>query len=138
MVLNGSSGVFSLSIDTGSFSINRQQTVIIIIEITKGGNIILKNSVFEMLNFVYKYKFCGLPKGVSIPPRFAAMFCIIKVNAIYLFLPVVLRTYSPKGKNVSSAISLAMSIEPIKVIYTSARTAIRIFLKICMIFLARV
>ena len=36
----------------------------------------------------YKNKFCGLPKGVNIPPRFAATFCIINVNAIYFSLNI--------------------------------------------------
>ena len=52
---------------------------------------------------------------MSIPPRFAAMFCIIKVNAMYLCLPVLERTKYPSGRKVRSAISFAMSIEPIKV-----------------------
>ena len=91
-------------------------------EIRNGGNIIMVNSPVAMLNFVYKYKFWGLPKGVSIPPKFAAMFCIIKVNAIYFCLPVVDKTRYPRGRNVSNAISFAINIEPIKVTYASANT----------------
>ena len=36
---------------------------------------------------------------MSIPPRFAAIFCIIKVNAIYLRFPVVESTKNPSGKS---------------------------------------
>ena len=64
---------------------------------------------------------------MSIPPRFAAMFCIMKVNAIYFRFPVDSRTKKPSGRNVRSAISFAISIEPIKVMQTSAITAMRRF-----------
>ena len=74
------------------------------------------NSPVGILNLVYRYKFCGLPNGVSIPPKLAAIFCIIKVNAIYFCLPVDESTKKPSGKKVSNAISLAISIEPKKVI----------------------
>ena len=73
-------------------------------------------SPFGISNFVYRYRFCGLPNGVSMPPRFAAMFCITNVNAMYFCLPVVVSTKYPSGRKVRSAISLAISIEPIKVI----------------------
>ena len=73
---------------------------------------------------------------MSIPPRFAAIFCIIKVNAIYFSLPVVVSTRKPRGRKVSRAISFAISIEPIKVIYTSARILIRAFLNKITTFLA--
>ena len=46
------------------------------------GAMILMNSRFGISNFVYKYRFCGFPNGVSIPPRFAAMFCMIKTYAM--------------------------------------------------------
>ena len=105
-------------------------------EIKNGKNIIFTNSAFGILNTEYKYKFCGFPKGVSIPPRFAAIFCIINVNAIYFSFFVVVSTKYPSGRNVKSAISFAISIEPINVIYTSAKTAKRAFLKYCTIFLA--
>ena len=51
-----------------------------------------RNSAVGMPYFVYRYKFCGLPNGVSMPPRFAAIFCIINVNGRYFFLPVDDRT----------------------------------------------
>ena len=53
----------------------------------------------------------------------------MKVNAIYFCLPVVVKTRKPSGKKVKSAISFAISIEPINVIYTNAKTLIRAFLK---------
>ena len=65
---------------------NNQQIVIRIIEMINGGNIICINSNVGILNLVYKYKFCGLPNGVNIPPKFAAIFCIINVKAIYFSL----------------------------------------------------
>ena len=108
--------IFLLSISNGSFFTKRkQQRVINATEIKNGGSIIKVNSPVGIANFVYKYKFCGLPNGVSIPPRFAAMFCIMKVNAIYFSFPVEVRTKYPSGKKVKSAISLAISIEPKKV-----------------------
>ena len=48
----------------------------------KGGSIIRQNSPVGMLKNEYKYKFCGLPKGVSIPPKFAEIFCKINRYAI--------------------------------------------------------
>ena len=92
------------------------------------------NSIKGILNFVYKYKFCGLPNGVNIPPKFAAIFCIIKVNAICFFLPAASNTKYPNGKKVKSAISLAISILPIKVTYTKAKTHARKFLNLLTIF----
>ena len=86
------------------------------------------NSRFGISYFEYRYRFCGLPNGVSIPPKFAAIFCIINVTAIYFSLCVAVRTKYPSGRKVSSAMSLAISIEPINVMYTSARTLARAFL----------
>ncbi len=37
-------------------------------------------------------------EGVSIPPRFAAIFCIMKVKDIIFFLPVEESTRYPKGQ----------------------------------------
>ena len=65
---------------------------------------------------LYKYRFWGLPKGVSMPPRLAAMFCKINTVATSSFLPAVEKTKYPRGRKVISAISLAMSMEPMKVI----------------------
>ena len=87
------------------------------------------NAPVGIVNLVYKYKFCGFPNGVSMPPKFAAIFCMINVNAIYFFFPAEESTKYPSGKKVKSAISLAMSIEPKKVIYTSAKIEARVFLK---------
>ena len=50
------------------------------------------------------------------PPRFAAMFCMMNVNAMYFSFFVVFSTKNPSGRNVSSAMSLAISIEPMNVI----------------------
>ena len=95
------------------------------------------NSRLGISNLVYRYRFWGLPKGVNIPPRFAAMFCMIKVKAIYFCLPVELSTKNPRGRKVNRAMSLAMSMEPIKVIYTRARTLSRALRKHWTIFWAR-
>ena len=62
------------------------------IETIKGGNIIPINSSVGILKNEYKYKFCGLPNGVNIPPKLAAIFCIINVKAIYFSLWVVVKT----------------------------------------------
>ena len=73
---------------------------------------------------------------MSIPPRFAAIFWIMKMGAIYFSFPVEEREIYPSGKNVKRAISLAKNIEPIKVIYTSARASVRVFPVSATIFLA--
>ena len=116
----------------------QQHNVIKAIEIIKGRNIIFINSSVGILNFEYKKRFCGFPKGVSIPPRFAAMFCIIKVKAIYFSFLVVVSTKYPSGKKVKSAMSLAMSIEPINVINISVKMQIRAFFTFLTIFCATV
>ena len=139
MTLFLSSSTFSsFSSSSSGFTNIKQHTVISTTASINGGAIIDINSRFGILNAEYKYRFCGLPNGVSIPPRFAAMFCIMNVNAIYFVFFVVVRTKYPSGKNVSSAISFAISIDPMNVMYTSARTAIRAFLKSCTTFLARI
>ena len=53
------------------------------------------------------------------------MFCMMKVKIIYFCCPEDLRTKYPSGKKVSSAISLAISIEPTNVIMTIVITARR-------------
>ena len=60
----------------------KQHTVIRNTATQKGISMIAIKRPVGILNLEYRYRFWGLPKGVSIPPRFAAMFCIIKVNAI--------------------------------------------------------
>ena len=115
-----------------------QHKVISATEIAKGGSMIATNSPLGMLNFVYKNRFCGFPNGVSMPPKFAAIFCMIKVNAMYFSFCVEDSTKSPSGRNVSSAISFAISIEPMNVIYTSINTHILAFLNCCTTFLASI
>ena len=46
------------------------------------------------------------------PPRFAAMFCMIKVRAVSFLLPQESSTKYPSGKKVMSAMSFAMTIDP--------------------------
>ena len=70
----------------------RQQAVIKITDATKGSSIIFMNSPVGMAYLLYRYKFWGFPKGVSMPPKFAAIFCIINVNAMYFVLPVEFNT----------------------------------------------
>ena len=138
MVRHAGKTIFSSEISKLSFLTKiKQQRVISATEMANGGSIVSINSPVGILNFVYKYRFCGLPNGVSIPPRLAAMFCIIKVNAMYFFLPVEDKTKYPSGRKVKSAMSLAINIEPIKVIYASARIEARVFLKILTIFCAK-
>ena len=52
---------------------------------------------------------------MSIPPRFAAIFCRMKTYAVYFSLFVHFRTMYPSGRNVMSAMSFAMSMEPMNV-----------------------
>ena len=66
-----------------------------------------------------------MPKGVSIPPRFAARVCRVKVTGISFLLPVESSTKKLRGRKVSRAMSLAIIMEPIYVINISAVTAER-------------
>lgn len=66
-----------------------------------------------------------MPKGVSIPPRLAAQFCNMNVSAVCFVCPVPSSTNQLRGRNVSSAVSLVSSMEPISVTTTSAVTALR-------------
>ena len=93
--------------------------------IINGRAIVEKKSLSLMPKCEYKYRFCGLPNGVSIPPRFAASVCIVKVKAIYFLFPVLSNVKKPRGRKVSRAISFAMIIEPMYVINTKAMTALR-------------
>ena len=86
-----SSTVFPLTL-SGSDLTNRQHTVMSSIDTRNGGSMMRRNSAVGMPNFVYRYRFCGLPNGISMPPRFAAIFCIINVNGRYFSLPVDDRT----------------------------------------------
>ena len=71
------------------------------------------------------------------PPRFAEIFCIMKRNAVYLVLPVCSTTIQPRGKKVRSAISFAINIDPIKVMYMRARKQLLRSLNFATIRLAR-
>ena len=46
------------------------------------------------------------------PPKLAAIFCMIKVKAVSFLFPHESSTKYPRGKKVMSAMSLAMIIEP--------------------------
>lgn len=83
------------------------------------------------------YRFWGLPKGVNIPPRLADTFCKTKRYAIYFSSFITERAKYPKGKKVISAISLAIIIEPIKVIIINIKKRDRIFPERRTSFLAR-
>ena len=115
-----------------------QQIVIAATESKNGGAIIFINSKSSIWYFVYRYRFCGFPNGVSIPPKLAAIFCIINVNAIYRFLFAVDNTKYPSGRNVRRAMSLAINMEPMKVMYTNAKMLLRVVLNICITFFARI
>ena len=88
-----SRGLLSVTASSGSerdsgLTKTIQQSTMASTENANGGSIISINSPVGILNFPYRYKFCGLPNGVSMPPRFAAIFCMINVNGIYFCFPV--------------------------------------------------
>ena len=61
----------------------------------------------------YKYKFCGLPIGVSILPRFAARVCNTTTGIIsrcLAVLPSRLSTVKVKGTKVIKATSFVINI----------------------------
>ena len=58
---------------------------------------------------------------MSIPPKFADTFCSTKRYAIYFSSFITDRAKYPSGKKVISAISLAIIIDPIKVIIISSK-----------------
>ena len=66
-----------------------------------------------------------MPKGVSIPPRLAEIFCNINRYAIYFSFLVTDKAKYPRGKKVISAISLAIIIEPKKVMVISIKKSVR-------------
>ena len=59
----------------------------------------------------YRYKFCGLPTGVSILPRFAAMVCSTITGTAKFVLPDFFTTSIAKGTKVISATSFVISID---------------------------
>ena len=46
------------------------------------------------------------------PPRFAAMFCMMNTKAVSFLFPHDSSTKNPRGRKVTSAMSFAMIIEP--------------------------
>ena len=64
---------------------------------------------------------------MSIPPRFAEIFCKTKRYAIYFSCFITESAKYPSGKNVISAISFAIIIEPMKVMVISSIKSERIF-----------
>ena len=89
---------------------------------TKQGSITRIKERVGIANRLYKNRLCGLPNGVTMPPRLAARFCSKKVMAAYSVCPAAVSTARLSGRKVSSAMSLASSIEPVKVTATSATT----------------
>ena len=115
----------------------RQQRAIIAPDTRNGGSIMAKNSGSRTSYFAYRYRFCGLPNGVSIPPRLAEKFCMIKRNARSRPRSAESRIIAPSGRKVSSAMSLTMNMELKKVIAHSARQQLRAVEKRATSFRAR-
>ena len=80
-----------------------------------------------MWNAEYRYRFCGLPTGVSMLPRLAAMVCNVITGIKRLVLPVSVSSITANGTNVISATSLVMNIELKKHKKTSIRARPRVF-----------
>ncbi len=91
------------------------------------GKIIPKNSENDKLNFVYRYKFCGLPIGVSILPRLAAAVSRTSstISARAFFSPEIFSNISSvNGTRVTSVTSLVNSILMKKLSKTSTRPTV--------------
>ena len=58
----------------------------------------------------YRYRFCGLPIGVSMLPRFAAIVCNTTTGIISSHLPHFLSIIIANGTNVISETSLVISM----------------------------
>ena len=56
-------------------------------------------------------RFCGLPTGVTMPPRFAAMACRTMTRTKLSRQPAASSASTAMGTNVSKATSLVMSID---------------------------
>ena len=61
--------------------------------------------------FVYRNRFCGLPNGVAILPRFAAIVCNVMIGIKYCLRSIISNTNIAKGTNVINATSLVMNID---------------------------
>lgn len=87
-----------------------EATIMRIREVTQIGSILSKNTSKDIEYVLYKYKFCGLPIGVSILPRFAAIVCktIIGISRELSF--VIDRISIVNGTNVISATSFVINI----------------------------
>ena len=70
-------------------------------------------------------RFCGLPTGVTMPPRLAASVCMTMTRTSMSRQPAASRANVAMGTNVSSATSLVMSIDEKNGSMTSAKHTIR-------------
>ena len=70
-------------------------------------------------------RFCGLPIGVTIPPRFAAMACNTMTRARSSRHPAVSNAIIAMGTNASSATSLVTSIDEKNGSMISAKHTVR-------------
>ena len=63
-----------------SLPVNKQEATIRTSESNAYGSIVETKSPIVILNFENKYKFCGLPIGVSILPKFAATVSTVTIH----------------------------------------------------------
>ena len=84
----------------------------------------------------YRYRFCGLPMGVSILPRFAAMVWRVITGTIHLVStssPAIPRTVSVIGTNVMSDTSFVINKHMnIRTIVTALSEPIRFIILFAM------
>ena len=81
-------------------------------------------------DFPYRYKFCGLPIGVSILPRLADIVCKTTTGISHFFssvCPIISNSTKVNGTKVMSATSLVIIILKKKQSKVSVTTSWRIF-----------
>ena len=69
-----------------------------------------RNSPTLMPEAVKRYRFCGLPTGVNILPRFAAMVMSVATRHMRPSMPARRKTTKASGTNVMSATSLVTAM----------------------------
>ena len=74
------------------------------------GTVVLINSAKDMPYAENRYRFCGLPMGVSMLPRFAAIVCRTMMRTIDSSRPAIDSIMTEKGTKVISATSFVIAM----------------------------
>ena len=124
--LSGASGCRYFT-DSGSLPVNSAAPASNTRETAASGSIYPRKVPMDNANAVYRYRFWGLPMGVSMLPRFAAMVCSTTTGISSFCCPAMVSTITAKGTNVINATSLVMSMLPKKHSAVSKRHSSPVF-----------